>query len=75
MLVLCSFSQSIDGFSDKNDSTGLLELIQLYKQNPIEKIFSFSPFTQNYILALNKQIKIIEGFLNQFMSNYKGIYD
>ena len=32
--------------------TGLLELVQLYKQNPLEKFFIFTTY-QNYTLALN----------------------
>ena len=36
ILVLCNNSQKIDGFRHKR-FTGLLELIQLYKQNPLEK--------------------------------------
>ena len=35
--------------------TGLLELIQLYKQNPFENIFIFTIY-QNYTLALTKQL-------------------
>ena len=44
------FSQNIDGFRE-SDFTGLLELIQLYLQNPLEK-FSIFTIYQNYILAL-----------------------
>ena len=44
------FSQKIDGFRQK-DSTGLLELIQLYKQNPFEQFIIFTIY-QNYTLAL-----------------------
>ena len=36
---------------DKKIFTGLLELIQLYKQNPLEKFFIFTIY-QNYTLAL-----------------------
>ena len=44
------FSQKIDGFPTKR-STGLLELIQLYKQTPLAKLFIFTIY-QNYTLAL-----------------------
>ena len=44
------FSQNIDGFQTKW-FTGLLELIQLYKQNPLEKILIFTIY-QNYTLAV-----------------------
>ena len=37
--------------SDKKRVTGLLELIQLYKQDPLEKFFIFTIY-QNYTLAL-----------------------
>ena len=36
--------------------TGLLELIQLYKRNPLEKFFIFTIY-QNYTLALNQHLK------------------
>ena len=45
---LKQFSQKIDGFTG---FTGLLELIQLYKQNPLQKFFIFT-IHQNYTLAL-----------------------
>ena len=32
---------------------GFLELIQLYKQNPLDKFFIFTIIYQNYTLALN----------------------
>ena len=48
MLVLCDFLKKL--VSDKK-FTGLLELIQLYKQKPLEKILSFTIY-QNYTLAL-----------------------
>ena len=44
------FSQNIDGFW-QNDSQELLELVQLNKQNPLEKFFIFIIY-QNYTLAL-----------------------
>ena len=44
------FSQKIDGFRQKR-FTGLLELIQLYKQNPLEIFFIFTIYP-NYTLAL-----------------------
>ena len=44
------FSQKIDGFRQKR-FTGLFELIQFYKQNPLEKFFIFTIY-QNYTLAL-----------------------
>ena len=44
------FSQKIDEFQTKT-VTGLLELVQLYKQNPLEKFFIFTIY-QNYTLAL-----------------------
>ena len=44
------FSQKIDGFRQKR-FTGLLELVQLYKQNPFEKFLNFTIY-QNYTLAL-----------------------
>ena len=44
------FSQKIYGFRQKK-ITGLLELIQLYKQSPLEKFFLFTIY-QNYTLAL-----------------------
>ena len=44
------FSQKIAGFQTKR-FTGLLELVQLYKQNPLEKFSIFTIF-QNYTLAL-----------------------
>ena len=50
MLVLCNFSQKSDGFR-QNDSQGFLELVQLYKQNPLVKFFIFTIY-QNYTLAL-----------------------
>ena len=34
--------------------TGLLELMQLYKQNPLEKVLIFTIY-QNYTLALHIQ--------------------
>ena len=40
------FSQKFDGLGQK-DSQGLLELTQLYKQNPLEKNFIFTIY-QNY---------------------------
>ena len=47
--------------SDKK-FTGLLELIQLYKQNPLEIFFIFAIY-QNYILALIS----LHGFDLQFI--------
>ena len=44
------FSQYIDGFR-QNDCTELLELLQLFKQNPLEKTLIFT-IHQNYTLAL-----------------------
>ena len=44
------FSQKSNGFR-QNDSQCLIELIQLYKQNPLEKFFIFTIY-QNYTLAL-----------------------
>ena len=38
--------------------TGLLELIQLYKQNPLEKFFIFTIY-RNYTLALNNVFKLL----------------
>ena len=45
------FSQKIYGFRPKNKITGLLELVQLYKQNPLENFFIFTIY-QNYTFAL-----------------------
>ena len=42
--------------------TGLLELIQLYKQDPLEKIFIFNIY-QNYTLALIMMCHYYEGLL------------
>ena len=39
--VLCNFSQKIDGFRQKK-ITGLIALVQLYKQNPLETFFIFT---------------------------------
>ena len=50
-LTFLQFSQKINAFRQKR-LTGLLELIQLYQQNPLEKIFIFTIY-QNYTLALN----------------------
>ena len=47
------FSQKIDGFRQKD--SGLLELVQLYKQNPLDKFFIFTMY-QNYTLALSEWI-------------------
>ena len=44
------FSQKIDGFRQR--FTGLLELIQLYKQNQLEKFFILTIY-QNFTLALS----------------------
>ena len=52
MLVLCNFLKILI-VSDKM----ILELIQLYKQNQLEKIFIFTIY-QNYTLALTK-VKIL----------------
>ena len=49
MLVLCNFLRKLM-VSDKR-FTGLLELIQLYKQKPLE-IFVIFTIYQNYTLAL-----------------------
>ena len=49
------FSQKIDGFRQK-EFTGLLEVIQLYKQNPLEKFLIFTIY-QNYTLALREQLE------------------
>ena len=47
------FSQKIDGLTlrQKKKITGLLELLQLYKQNSLEKFFIFAIY-QNYTLDL-----------------------
>ena len=50
ILVLCNFCRKLM-VSDKR-FTGLLELIQLYKQTPLEKFFIFIIYP-NYTLALN----------------------
>ena len=55
------FSWNIDGFR-QNDSHDFLELIQLYKSNPIEK-FQIFTFYQNYTLALRENsIFVVECF-------------
>ena len=51
-LSFVQFSQKIDGFQTKR-FTGLLELIQLYKQTPLEK-FSIFTIYPNYTLSLIK---------------------
>ena len=52
------FSQNIDGFI-QNDSQGFLELIKLYKQNPLEIfIYIISTIYQNYNLALSLYEKL-----------------
>ena len=51
-LVLCNFLRKLM-VSDKKRFTGLLELIQRYKQNPFQKFFIFTIY-QNYTLALNR---------------------
>ena len=43
-IVFMQFSQNIAGFTQ-------LQLIQLYRRNPLEKLFSFAIY-QNYTLAL-----------------------
>ena len=48
--------RKIDGFRQKR-FTGLLELIQLYKQNPLEKFFIFTIY-QSYTLALTLKLEI-----------------
>ena len=59
------FSQKIDGFRQKF-SQGLLELVQLYKQNPLEKFF-ISTIYQNYTLALIVIIYLLlEDIINLF---------
>ena len=50
MLVLCNFFQNIQWFQTKC-FTRLLELLQLYKQNPLEKFLIFTIY-QKYTLAL-----------------------
>ena len=45
------FSQNIDQWFQTKQFTRLLELIQLYKQNPLEKCFFFTIY-KNYTLAL-----------------------
>ena len=50
MVKFSGASQKSFGFR-KNDSQGFLELIQLYKQNQLEKFFIFIIY-QNYTLAL-----------------------
>ena len=45
------FSQRIDGFRQKR-FTMLLEITQLYKQNPLEQILNFTIY-QNYTLTLS----------------------
>ena len=50
MVVLCNFCRNWR--FQTNIFTGLLELIQLYKQNPLEKFFIFTIY-QNYTLALS----------------------
>ena len=49
-VTFMQFSQIIDGFQT-NRFTGLLELIQLYKQNPLDKFFIFTIY-QTYTSAL-----------------------
>ena len=48
MLVLCNFLRIL---MVSDETTGFLELIQLYKQNPLEKVLIFIIY-QNYTLAL-----------------------
>ena len=50
ILVLWNFLQILM-VSNKIIHAGLLELIQLYKQNPLEKILIFTIY-QNFTLAL-----------------------
>ena len=49
MLVLCSFLRKF--MVSEKRFTGLLELIQIYKQNQLEKFLIFTIY-QNYTLAL-----------------------
>ena len=51
LIVLCNFLRKLM-VTDKKIFTGLLELIQLYKGNPIENFFIFTSIYQNYTLAL-----------------------
>ena len=53
MLVLCSF---LTLWFQANGFTGLLELIKLYKQNPLEDISIFTIY-QSYTLALRPVFK------------------
>ena len=62
------FSQKIDGFTQKR-FTGLLELIQLYKQNPLEKSYIFTIY-QNYTLALTGWIGVEFGITHIFDRPY-----
>ena len=49
--------------SDKKRFTGLLELIQIYKQNILDKFFIFTTY-KNYTLALKcKKINFIMQFI------------
>ena len=50
------FCQKIDGFRQR--FTGLLELLQLYKQNPLEKFLIFTIY-QNYTLAFMNMPKLM----------------
>ena len=50
------FSENIDGFRQNNEFTILVELVQLYKQNPLEK-FSIFTIYQNYVLSLALKTK------------------
>ena len=54
------FYQYIDGFRQNGSQLRLLELIQLYKQNPLEKIYIFTIY-QKYTLALKKKLSKIFG--------------
>ena len=56
MLSFMQFSQNIDGFTQMIHRAFILELIQLYKQNPLEKFFIFIIY-QNNTLALTGSLK------------------
>ena len=55
MLVLCNFLRILM----VSEFTGLLQLVQLYKQNPLEKCFMFTVY-QNYTLALRQSFIFIK---------------
>ena len=51
ILVLCNFLRKLMVFEQK-DSQGFENSYNSYETIPIREIFSFSPFTKNYTLAL-----------------------